>query len=227
MTIKWTEFPAAVTATAGDVVVGLAGGTANAQFNANSWLFKANNFSDVANKTTSFNNVSPLTTNGDTIIYNSANVRLAIGANTTVYSVVAGLPAWITVSTLLTNLGLAAASNVTFASLTTTGVNVASAANALTAHSGGGQGSALALTKAINRITTVAAGGDSVKLPSAVAGTEVTVINAAAANAMDCFPASGEVINALSANTALSIIANKTVSFFCAVSGIWNSLVTA
>jgi hypothetical protein len=102
-----------------------------------------------------------------------------------------------------------------------------SAANALTAHVGGGQGSALALARQINRVTTVASAGDSVLLPAAIAGRVVTVINAAAANAMDCFPASGEIINALSANTALSIVANKTVTFYCAVAGTWNSQVTA
>lgn len=116
---------------------------------------------------------------------------------------------------------------VTTQSFISTGLNVDSNINGLTAHSGGGQGSALALTKAINRITTVAASGDSVKLPAATAGHSVVVINAAAANPMDCFPASGEAINALAANTALSIVANKTVIFFCAIAGIWNSVATA
>lgn len=102
-----------------------------------------------------------------------------------------------------------------------------SAANALTAHAGGGQGSALALARQINRITTVGSAGDSVLLPVSVAGRVVTVINAAAANAMDVFPQSGDAINALSANTALSVAANKTVMFFCAVAGTWNSLLTA
>lgn len=100
-------------------------------------------------------------------------------------------------------------------------------ANALTAFAGGGQGSALQLARQINRITTVASAGDSVKLPAALAGMQVTVINAAAANAMDCFPLSGEVINALPADTALSIVANKTVIFLCAVNGTWNSVLTA
>ncbi len=109
----------------------------------------------------------------------------------------------------------------------TAGFMQQSVANALTAHSGGGQGSALALTRQISRVTTVAAGGDSVLLPAAVAGRVVTVINAAAANAMDVFPASGEVINALPANTALSVVANTTAIFFCAVAGTWNSVVTA
>lgn len=228
MTIAWSGFPASVVATASDVVVGLAGGTANARFNASSWLFAANDLSDVANALTAFNNISPLTTDGDTLYFNSGdNLRLPIGANTTMYAVVSGLPAWITASSVRTNLGLATGSDVTFNSLTTAGLNKISATNAITAHSGGGQGSAVALTTAINRVTTVAAGGDSVKLPAAVAGEVVTVINAAAANPMDCFPASGDAINALAANTALSILANKTVQFFCAVNGTWNSIVTA
>ncbi len=109
----------------------------------------------------------------------------------------------------------------------TAGYSQVSAVNALTAHVGGGQGSATALTRQINRVTTVASGGDSVVLPAAIAGRWVTVINAAAANAMDCFPASGEIINALSANTALSIVANTTVTFYCAIAGTWNALVTA
>lgn len=48
-------------------------------FSASAVLLKANNLSDVANKTTSFNNISPLTTNGDLIGYNSGNVRVPVG----------------------------------------------------------------------------------------------------------------------------------------------------
>ena len=107
------------------------------------------------------------------------------------------------------------------------GYNVLSAANALTAHAGGGQASALQLSKQVNRVTTVGSAGDSVKLPAATAGLNVVVINAAAANAMDVFPASGEAINALSADTAISVAANKVIMFFCAVAGTWNSVLTA
>lgn len=265
MTIQWTGFPASVAATASDVLVGLAGGTTNARFNANSFLFKANNLSDVANKTTSFNNVSPLTTKGDLIWYNGGNVRLAVGTTNQILSVGASsVLTWInnpglliannlsdlnSVPTALTNLGLSSADDVTFNSLTSTtsvtgdtlvantsstspsfistGLDILSHVNALTAHAGGGQASALSLTKTINRVTTVASSGDSVKLPAALAGQSVVVINAAASNPMDCFPASGEVINALTADTALSIVANTTVMFFCAVNGTWNSIVTA
>jgi hypothetical protein len=102
-----------------------------------------------------------------------------------------------------------------------------SVTNAITAFAGGGQGSAVLLTTSISRVTTVATAGDSVKLPTALAGLQVTVVNAAAANAMDVFPNTGDVINALAANTALSVAANKTIIFTCAVNGTWNSLLTA
>lgn len=48
-------------------------------FSATAVLLKANNLSDVASTTTSFNNISPLTTKGDLIAYNSGNVRLPVG----------------------------------------------------------------------------------------------------------------------------------------------------
>jgi hypothetical protein len=108
-----------------------------------------------------------------------------------------------------------------------TGALKRSVTNAITAHAGGGQGSAVALTTDFNRVTTVATAGDSVKLPAATAGSEVRVTNAAAANAMDVFPATGEVINALAANTAISVAANKTIIFSCMVNGTWNSVLTA
>jgi len=104
---------------------------------------------------------------------------------------------------------------------------VVSSTDNLTAHAGGGQTNALQLAAAINRITTVATGNDSVKLPISVAGLDVVVINAAAANAMYVYPQTGDIINALSANTALSVAANKTATFYCCTAGQWHSLVTA
>jgi hypothetical protein len=97
MTIKWTAFPPAVIATASDTIMGLQGNTANFRFLANSWLFTANNLSDVASPTASFDNISPLTTTGDIIYFDGTNnVRLAIGATNKLLSVVGGIPAWVT-----------------------------------------------------------------------------------------------------------------------------------
>ncbi len=102
-----------------------------------------------------------------------------------------------------------------------------SSTNAITAHAGGGQGSATPLTTVLNRITTVASANDSVLLPASAPGLQITVTNAAATNSMNVFPASGEIINALSANTAFGVAAGKTATFSCSVTGQWHSLLSA
>lgn len=102
-----------------------------------------------------------------------------------------------------------------------------SAANALTAKVGGGQSGATALAADINRFTTVGSAADSALLPAAVPGMEIAVTNAAASNSMTVYPATGEIINALSANAGFAVAANKTAVFYCAVAGQWNSVLTA
>ena len=102
-----------------------------------------------------------------------------------------------------------------------------SSVDSLTAHSGGGQGSATPLTSMLNRVTTVAAGNDSVVLPASANGLQIVAINAAAANSMNVFPAVGEQINALGANNAFAVAANKTATFYCVTAGQWHSLLTA
>jgi hypothetical protein len=98
----------------------------------------------------------------------------------------------------------------------------------ITALAGGGQaGTAHVLTERFNRVTTVGTAADSVKLPPAIPGTDLFVVNAAAANSMNVFPQTGQYINALAVNTALAVAANKTVHFVCITAGTWNAIVTA
>lgn len=96
-------------------------------------------------------------------------------------------------------------------------------ANGLTALAGGAQ-AGTPLINGINRVTTVASAADSCQLPSAIPGRRVVVINAAAANSMNVFPQTGEIINALAANAAYAHAANKGVEFVCAVTGTWNTI---
>jgi len=103
---------------------------------------------------------------------------------------------------------------VTFLPFTSTG--------AITAFSGGGQGSAVLLTSILNRIGTCAAAGDSVKLPAAVAGTMVRVRNDGSFYA-SVFPSSGETIDGLAANTSISCPTGTDVIFYCEVAGAWES----
>lgn len=104
-----------------------------------------------------------------------------------------------------------------YAKLTTT-------ANAVTASTGSTQATGVPVTTAITRVTTVAVAGDALTLPKAKAGMSLVVINAAAANSMDVFPAVGDSVNALAADAAYAQAANKAVMFVCAVDGLWHSV---
>jgi hypothetical protein len=99
--------------------------------------------------------------------------------------------------------------------------------NAVTASTGSTQATGYVVKAAVTRVTTVGTVGDALTLPKAVSGVSLVVINAAAANSMDVFPAVGDSINALAADAALAVAANKTVLFVCAVGGVWNAVVTA
>src|SRR5690606_29193973 len=137
MTIKWTGFPAAVDLTDSDILVGLDGGTINGRFNGASILLVAQNLSDVNDKTTSFDNLSPNTTKGDFTWFDGTNnARLPIGTANQILSVGASstitwienpallrannLSDLISVPSALTNLGLDSNSNVTFGTTTST-----------------------------------------------------------------------------------------------------------
>lgn len=88
---------------------------------------------------------------------------------------------------------------------------------------------ATGLTNVINRDTTIAAAGDSVKLPAVAPGMSITVANAAAVNALAIFPATGDAINGPAANAALvpNLSGNKTATSTSAVAGVWHAVVGA
>ena len=67
-------------------------------------------------------------------------------------------------------------------------------ATCITAYAGGGQANATQLSAKYNTVSTVASGGDSVKLPSATASTEVFIINGGGAT-LRVYPQTGEYIN--------------------------------
>ena len=103
-----------------------------------------------------------------------------------------------------------------------------SAVDGLTAHAGGGQASATLLTAMMNRVSTVATGGDSTVLPPSAPGMDITVTNAAASNSMNVFPSAGgtgtETINSLGANAPFALGAGKSVQFICYTAGQLHTL---
>lgn len=101
-----------------------------------------------------------------------------------------------------------------------TGYIIKKTTDGITAYATGGQANAVALTSDINEVSICATGGDSTKLPAAVAGMEIVVINHGIA-AMDLFPASGDYINEAAVNTATSIAINATAICYCYADDYW------
>jgi len=100
----------------------------------------------------------------------------------------------------------------------------------VTAHAGGGQAGGVLVISSVTRVTTVGTAGDSLTLPSAKnvpLGTEMLVMNAAAANSLNVFPATGESIDALGANAARAVAAGKTCAFIAFAGGVWHSMIGA
>jgi hypothetical protein len=100
------------------------------------------------------------------------------------------------------------------------GFTPTTAANAVTAFSTGGQTNATALTASINRVSVVAAAGDSVKLPAASAGTIVIVINDAALP-MQVFGAGTDTINDVATATGVSQMQQSVVIYTATATGNW------
>lgn len=105
--------------------------------------------------------------------------------------------------------------------LSSSGEVTMSAATTITA-AGATQLTATSLTKTYNVVTTATA-DQGVILPSAATGKQLTVVNATAVS-IKVYPASGEQINALSANTAKSLAAGATMDLVCTSGTAWKSL---
>lgn len=99
----------------------------------------------------------------------------------------------------------------------------------ITAFATGGQTNAVALTSTINRVSTVAAQGDSVRLPASTPGLAITVINQGA-NPMQVYGAGTDTINGIATATGISQGIKTTATYICNVAGNWevpiNSLQT-
>jgi hypothetical protein len=122
---------------------------------------------------------------------------------------------------------------ITAAGITNTGTSVTSSAVAITAFAGGGQTSATALTKNVNRVDTVGTAADSVKLPLAVAGTIIHLTNNTATS-MQVFGAGTDTINIgagdVATATGVAQAGNKSAIYFCtsaAPAGKWSRVLTA
>lgn len=84
---------------------------------------------------------------------------------------------------------------------------------------GASQGTATALTKDINVVSTVST-GQGVILPTAVAGMMISITNTSA-NSLVVYPASGGVINTLAANAGFTHVAGATLIYIAPSTTQW------
>ncbi len=101
------------------------------------------------------------------------------------------------------------------------GNNVYSMDPAVTAHAGGGQGSAYPITKYFTNVTTVATVGDSLVLPNKVG--QLSVVKNNTANSAAVFPPVGGTIDGGSVNASLSVTSGNTKRFICIASNTYVS----
>lgn len=99
--------------------------------------------------------------------------------------------------------------------------------DAITAHAGGGQASAVPITAQNARVTVVGTAADSVVLPASVPGLIITITNAAAVNSLNVFPPVGSSIDAGATNAASAVAATKTATFTCFNTTQWHKLLSA
>lgn len=98
---------------------------------------------------------------------------------------------------------------------------------ALTAHAGGGQASAQALSasKAIHDVSTVGSANDSVVLPAATGSGAVHWIkNSAAANSLQLYGLSNDTIDGVASGTGVAVAAGKSRIVVDSASGKWLSI---
>jgi hypothetical protein len=105
-------------------------------------------------------------------------------------------------------------------SLTLSGFLFESFADNIAAFPGGGQANATQLGAELNKVTTVANPGDSVKLPASAPGLTIICINKGA-SAMQVFGLGGDVVDDSPAAVGVSQMRNSTVIYSCATAGTW------
>ena len=111
--------------------------------------------------------------------------------------------------------------NVTGANVISSAYSIVSVGTGISA-AGTTQGTATALTKEFNVVSTVASGA-GVVLPTAVAGMRITVINTSA-NALLVYPASTGIINSAAANAAYSQPAGARLDYISTSTTQWYTL---
>lgn len=127
---------------------------------------------------------------------------------------------------LATFIGNITAPNLTASAL----LKLSGVENTITAHAGGTQAAAFALsaTKSIHNVTISGSANDSVVLPASTGGGTVHwVKNSAAANSVQLFGLSADTIDGVTASTGVAVAAGKSRIVVDAAVGVWLSILGA
>jgi hypothetical protein len=148
-----------------------------------------------------------------------ANVTGTVASATTAGTVTTAAQPNITSVGTLTSLTVSG--NISGANVIATNNMVFSVATAISA-AGTAQGNATAITKDFNVVSTVASGA-GVRLPTAIAGYRITVINTSA-NALLVYPATSGIINSAAANASYSQPAGARLDYISTTTTQWYTL---
>ena len=157
---------------------------------------------------------------GNTVIAGTASVA---GALTASAAVTVGTTLGVTGNATLTNISaisLGLSGNLTGTNLTTSGYNIRSVGNALTAV-GTTRADALQLAKEVNNVTTAAA-STGVILPVGVVGMRIRLFNAGA-NAIKVYASASETIDTVAGATGVTLTNAKRADFEYVAANTWVS----
>jgi hypothetical protein len=121
----------------------------------------------------------------------------------------------------LTTVSVSGNANIANINLNAGGFLLQSVQAAITA-AGNVQGTATALSNSINIVSTVSV-GQGVRLPTAITGMGVKIINLSA-NSLAVYPATSGVINALAVNAAFTLGANSRLEFVASNATQWYTM---
>jgi len=85
----------------------------------------------------------------------------------------------------------------------------------------------LLVSSANVNITAVATAADGIRLPPAVAGMEIAIVNSDAADAAQIFANGSDTINATAGATGVSLAAGAAIILRCIKTGNWRRFVSA
>jgi hypothetical protein len=145
-----------------------------------------------------------------------ANVSGTVSSATTAGTVTTAAQPNITSVGTLTSLTVSG--NISTANVTASGYHIRSVNTGISA-AGSTQGTATAITREINVVSTVASGA-GVVFPTAVAGMVITITNTSA-NALLVYPATSARINSAALNAAYSQPAGSTLQFIAPTTTQW------